>query len=473
MSRPVDDRKKALWAGRFQEEVDRDVQQFTRSVDLDRRLAPYDLAGTRVHVRMLSRQGILSASDLQRILKALDQIDEEIQRNEFPWRDELEDVHMNIEARLHELCGDAGRSVHAGRSRNDQVAVDLKLFCLEAASEWSRLAHRLQAALVERAEPLVEQVFPGWTHLQAAQPLSWAHYLLAWVEMMERDRERIAAYLKIHSVSPLGAGALAGSTLALDPEKVAEELGFQRAFRNSYDVVGDRDFALELSQIAVQIMLHLSRFSEDLIYLSSTAVGWIELPDSLCTGSSMMPQKKNPDVLELVRGKTASVIGHNAALTTLLKGIPTSYHRDLQQDKSHLFPTVDAVASSLAIFHAAVRGFRIDAKAVEADLQRGHLTATDLAEYLVSVGVPFREAHEKVGKLVGLAIARDVGLAELTVDEIRSVEPRCREDVISVLDPQGSLQRRKHAGAAGILPVRRQLEFWRRRLDGEGGEEKG
>lgn len=472
MSKPADDRKKALWAGRFQEEVDRDVQQFTRSVDLDRRLAHHDLAGTRVHIRMLSRQGILPPADLQRMLNALDLIDEEIRVGEFPWRDELEDVHMNIEARLHELCGDAGRSVHAGRSRNDQIALDLKLFCQEAASEWSRLAHRLQASLVRRAEPLTEQVFPGWTHMQAAQPLSWAHYLLAWVEMMERDCERIASYQKIHSVSPLGAGALAGSTLDLDPETVAEELGFQRAFRNSYDVVGDRDFVLELSQIAVQIMLHLSRFSEDMIYFSSTAVGWIELPDSLCTGSSMMPQKKNPDVLELVRGKAASVIGHNAALTTLLKGMPTSYHRDLQQDKSHLFPIVDTVASSLAMIHRAVGEFRIDEKAVESDLKRGHLAATDMAEYLVSVGVPFREAHEKVGKMVRLAIARDVGLAELTLDEIRSVEPRCREDALSVLVPQTSLQRRIHAGATGVLPVRRQLEFWRERLDGEGGEEK-
>ncbi len=457
------------WGGRFQSETDPLVRRYTGSLHLDRRLAAYDIRGSRAHVRMLACQGIIQSEEAERIEKGLDQIETEISGGTFPYRDELEDIHMNVERRLQEIVGPVGGKVHTGRSRNDQVALDLKLFCLEIARDWQVQIRAVQRTLVERADQLQTQLYPAWTHLQAAQPVSWAHYLLAFVEMFYRDDRRLASYLDLHDVSPLGAGALAGSTLPLDPEQTAHSLGFKQAFRNSYDVVGDRDFILELLQIASQIMIHASRLAEDFVYMSSTAVGWIELPDALCTGSSMMPQKKNPDVMELARGKTATVLGHATGLAALLKGLPSSYNRDLQQDKEHLFPTVTITGETLELLPLVVGGFRIRTDRVDALLREGFLMATDLAEYLVRRGVPFRTAHQKVGQLVATCVSEGIRLDELPIDRIRSLIPECSDDVGSVLIPAGVLEHRRHPGSTGIDSIKGQLDFWKRQLEGENG----
>jgi len=455
------------WGGRFQSETDPLVRRYTGSLHLDRRLAVYDIRGSRAHVRMLAEQGILQSEEAECIEKGLDQVEAEISAGTFPYRDELEDIHMNIERRLQEIVGPVGGKVHTGRSRNDQVALDLKLFCLEVASDWRAKIRVAQRSFVDRADGLQAELYPGWTHMQAAQPVSWAHYLLSFVEMFDRDERRLASYLDLHDVSPLGAGALAGSTLPLAPEKTARSLGFKQPFRNSYDVVGDRDFILELLQIASQIMIHASRLAEDFVYMSSTAVGWIELPDALCTGSSMMPQKKNPDVMELARGKTASVLGHAAGLAALLKGLPSSYNRDLQQDKEHLFPVVAVTTDTLDVLPLVVGGFQIHRERVEPLLREGFLMATDLAEYLVRRGMPFRQAHEKVGQLVAICVSEGRRLDELPVERIKSLIPECGEDVTAVLVPAGVLEHRRHAGSTGLESIKGQLDYWKSRLHGQ------
>ncbi len=459
------------WGGRFQSETDPLVRRYTGSLHLDRRLATYDIKGSRAHVRMLACQGIIQSEEAERIEKGLDEIEIEIKAGTFPYRDELEDIHMNIESRLQEIVGPVGGKVHTGRSRNDQVALDLKLFCLEVARDWQVQIRAVQRSLVKRADELQTELYPAWTHLQAAQPVSWAHYLLAFVEMFYRDDRRLASYLDLHDVSPLGAGALAGSTLPLDPEQTARTLGFKQAFRNSYDVVGDRDFVLEVLQIASQIMIHASRLAEDFVYMSSTAVGWIELPDALCTGSSMMPQKKNPDVMELARGKTATVLGHATGLAALLKGLPSSYNRDLQQDKEHLFPVVTIAGETLEILPLVVGGFKIRTDRVDPLLREGFLMATDLAEYLVRRGLPFRTAHQKVGQLVAACVSEGIRLDELPIERIRSLIPECGDDVGSVLVPAGVLEHRRHPGSTGIESIKGQLDFWKSRLQSESSDE--
>jgi len=458
---------KKPWGGRFKSALDPLVRQYTASLHLDRRLAPYDLRGSRAHVAMLTKQGILSGKEADRILAGLGVIEKEIENGKFPFREDLEDIHMNIETRLQELIGEAGKKIHTGRSRNDQVALDLKLFCLDVARDWQGNLLELQTSLRDRARQAGSELFPGWTHLQAAQPIGWAHYLMAFMEMFCRDYSRLDFYAELHSVCPLGAGALSGSTLPLDPEESARQLHFKSSFRNSYDVVGDRDFILEILQIASQSMLHASRLAEDFIYMSSTPVGWIELPDSLCTGSSMMPQKKNPDVLELTRGKTALVLGHASGLATLLKGLPSSYNRDLQQDKEHLFQAVATTTETLGILPLVIGGFQIRTERTAAGLKQGFLMATDLAEYLVRRGVPFRSAHEKVGRLVGYCLAEGVGLEGLSVTTIKEMIPECDEDVSEVLSPEGTLSRRTHKGSAGLQSIKEQLAFWDQWIDTE------
>ena len=455
---------KKPWNGRFKADLDLKVQKFTRSLNLDRRLASYDIRGSRAHVRMLAARGIITQQDEESILKGLLQIEQEIKSNEFPYRDELEDIHMNIEYRLQEIVGEAGGRIHTGRSRNDQVALDLKMFCLEMAMTWRGQIGELQRVFLERAQELKGDLFPGWTHLQAAQPVSWGHYMLAFCEMLERDDRRLASYQQLHSYSPLGAGALAGSTLSLDTERTAQELGFSSAFNNSYDVVGDRDFILELLQIASQVMLHLSRFAEDFIYLSSTPVGWIELPDSLCTGSSMMPQKKNPDLLELARGKTASVLGHTSAITSLLKGLPTSYHRDLQQDKEHLFSAVDTVEDTLEIIPLVVSHFKVNKERVEQALRQGFLMATDLAEYLVTRDVPFREAHQRVGKLVAYCLDQGLTLDQVPLEKLQKFAPECGPEVSEVLRFESFQKRRWHKGSPGLVSIEEQISRWKKKI---------
>ena len=466
----ADEKTKKPWGGRFKVGLDPLVQKYTRSLDVDRRLASFDIRGSRAHVRMLAAQGIINSGDEQHILRGLSQIEEEIASSQFVYRDELEDIHMNIEYRLQEIIGETGSRIHAGRSRNDQVALDLKLFCLETSVQWRSQIVEFQQAFVSRAEDLKKELFPGWTHLQAAQPLSWAQYLLAFCEMLARDFRRLDFYQQLHSCSPLGAGALAGSTLPLEPERTARELGFSSSFGNSYDVVGDRDFVLELLQVATQLMLHVSRLAEDFIYLSSTPVGWIELPDALCTGSSMMPQKKNPDVLELARGKTASVLGHTAAIGSLIKGIPTSYHRDLQQDKEHLFAVVDLVSETLGILPVVVLRFKVNRERTQQALQEGFLMATDLAEYLVARGVPFRVAHEQVGKLVSHCLDRGVSMGELSLETIQKFAPQVGPEVREVLKPESLLRRRWHKGSTGLVAVEQQIDHWNEWIEGRGQE---
>jgi argininosuccinate lyase len=455
---------KKPWVGRFKADLDLTVQKYTRSLHLDRRLASYDIRGSRAHVRMLSSRGIITQQDEESILKGLKQIEQEIKSEEFPYRDELEDIHMNIEYRLQEIVGEAGGRIHTGRSRNDQVALDLKMFCLETAMTWRSQIRELQGALLKRAQELKSDLFPGWTHLQAAQPISWGHYMLAFCEMLDRDDHRLTSFQQLHSRSPLGAGALAGSTLPLEPERTAQELGFSSSFNNSYDVVGDRDFILELLQIASQVMLHLSRFAEDFIYLSSTPVGWVELPDFLCTGSSMMPQKKNPDLLELTRGKTASVLGHTSAITSLLKGLPTSYHRDLQQDKEHLFSAVDTVADTLDIIPLVVSDFEVNQKRVEKALKQGFLMATDLAEYLVTRDVPFREAHQRVGKLVAYCLDEGLTLDQVPLEKLKQFAPECGPEVSEVLRSESFLKRRWHKGSPGLVSIEEQIARWSEKI---------
>ncbi len=450
------------WSGRFRGKVDPLVKRYTSSLHIDRRLALEDLAGSRAHVRMLARRGILSDADRDRILAGLDQIQAEIADGTFPYREELEDIHMNIEVRLQELVGEAGARLHTGRSRNDQVTLDVRLFCLKTAALWQKDLVEAVEAVCRRAAAVVDELFPGWTHLQAAQPLSWAHYLLGFAEMWGRDHSRLESFRSRHSVSPLGAGALSGSSLPLDPESTARELGFESTFTNSYDVVGDRDTVLELCQIGSTIMLHLSRLAEDFIYLASTPVGWIELPDALCTGSSMMPQKKNPDLLELMRGKTASVLGHCTAVAALLKGLPTSYHRDLQQDKEHLFAVCDIVADSLEVARVLFDGVQIRSDRSRAALDRGFLMATELAEYLVGRGVPFRVAHRKVGELVRHCVDAGIELHEAPDEDVRRLVPEAGEDLRQVLQPEAALERRTHRGSTGRRAVLQQLENWQR-----------
>ena len=459
-----DKKMKKPWVGRFKADLDVTVQQYTRSLHLDRRLASYDIQGSRAHVRMLAARGIITQQDEESILKGLHQIEQEIKSEDFPYREELEDIHMNIEYRLQEIIGEAGGRIHTGRSRNDQVALDLKMFCLETAMTWRSQVRELQGVLLERAQELKTDLYPGWTHLQAAQPISWGHYMLAFCEMLERDYHRLMSYQQLHSYSPLGAGALAGSTLPLEPERTAQELGFSSTFNNSYDVVGDRDFILELLQIASQAMLHLSRFAEDFIYLSSTPVGWIELPDYLCTGSSMMPQKKNPDLLELTRGKTASVLGHASAIASLIKGLPTSYHRDLQQDKEHLFSAVDMVAGTLDVIPLVVSDFKVNQKRVEKALRQGFLMATDLAEYLVTREVPFREAHQRVGKLVAYCVDEGLTLEQVPLEKLQEFAPECGPEVSEVLRFESFLKRRWHKGSPGLVSIEGQIAEWHKKI---------
>ena len=454
---------RALWAGRLSE-TDPLVRKYTCSLDTDRKLALYDIRGSRAHVAMLRKCGHLSEGETDLILEGLDKIEGEIREGSFQFREELEDIHMNIESRLGELTGAAGGKLHTARSRNDQVQLDSRLYMLDAAGLWQSLLVNMIRVLVDKAEHHQKDLFPAWTHMQSAQPMSWGHYFLGLTEMLYRDFRRLEYFIELHDYSPLGAGALSGTSLAVDPDFTAHELGFSRSFSNSYDVVGERDAFLEMLQIATQIMIHLSRFSEDWIYMASTAVSWIELPDEVCTGSSMMPQKKNPDLLELTRGKAATVIGHASAAAVLLKGLPTSYHRDLQQDKAHLFEAAEIVEEALQVMAVAAEGMKPDTAATRNSLEDGFMMATELAEYFVSLGIPFRRAHNLVGKLVKHCAANDCRLEDLPLEVIQEQVPECGNDVYSRLVPEIVLERTA-PGSTGLESISKQLDCWRMRLD--------
>ena len=440
------------WSGRFSEPVDDLVKRFTASVGFDQRLAEFDIQGSVAHARMLHAVGILTAADLEAIEKGLAAIGDEIRAGTFPWSVDLEDVHLNIEHRLTDMVGDAGKRLHTGRSRNDQVATDVRLYLRAAIDHLQTLIKGLQRALLDLAENHTATVMPGFTHLQVAQPVSFAHHLLAYFEMLSRDTQRFADCRKRVNRLPLGAAALAGTSFPIDRQMVAKELGFDGVCENSLDAVSDRDFAIEFVAASALTMTHLSRFSEELILWMSPRFGFIDIADRYCTGSSIMPQKKNPDVAELVRGKTGRVNGHLVALLTLMKGQPLAYNKDNQEDKEPLLDTVDTLTMSLAVFTGMVGGITVNVEAMRAAAREGYATATDLADYLVKKGLPFREAHEAVAQAVRFAEMRGCDLAELSLDDLRQFSKLITADAFDALTLEGSMNSRSHIG--GTAPAR-------------------
>src|SRR6187551_1500570 len=433
------DKKTEAWSALFSEPMNELVRRYTSSVAFDRRLWRADIAGSLAHATMLAAQGVISAADLGAIKTGLATIAAEIESGDFKWRAELEDVHLNIEARLVQLAGDAGKRLHTGRSRNDQVATDVRLWLRDEITGIGSLLATLQRALVELAEKHTETILPGFTHLQVAQPVSFAHHLLAYVEMFARDAERMGEVRARTNRLPLGAAALAGTSFPLDREAVAKALRMDGVCQNSIDAVSDRDFAIEFTSAASLAMLHVSRLSEEIVIWMSQSFGFIELADRFCTGSSIMPQKKNPDVAELARGKTGRVVGHLMALLTLMKGQPLAYNKDNQEDKEPLFDTVDTLKDTLRIFCELVPGIVVKAEAMERAARRGYATATDLADYLVKKGVPFRDAHELVARAVRAAIEQGADLAELPLAVLQGFHPAIGADVQAVLTLRGSL----------------------------------
>jgi argininosuccinate lyase len=458
------DKKSHGWSALFSEPMDALVQRYTASVGFDRRMWRADIAGSLAHARMLAAQRVIGAQDLADIERGLAQVTLEIEQGRFEWKLELEDVHLNIEARLTQLVGDAGKRLHTGRSRNDQVATDLRLWLRDEIDALAPLLAQMQRALLDVAAAHTETVMPGFTHLQVAQPVSFAHHLLAYVEMFARDGERLADVRKRTNRLPLGAAALAGTSYPLDRDAVARELGFEALSENSLDAVSDRDFAIEFAAFASIAMVHVSRLAEEIVLWMSQNFGFIDLADRYCTGSSIMPQKRNPDVAELARGKSGRVIGHLMGLLTLMKGQPLTYNKDNQEDKEPLFDSVDTLNDTLRVMAEMVGGLRVKPDAMRAAAARGHATATDLADHLAKNGVPFRDAHEVVAKAVKLAIERGVDLAELAADELRALHPALDGDARAVLTLQGSLQSRATRGGTAPARVREQIERHRQRL---------
>ena len=456
--------KSSAWSGRFDEPVADFVLRYTASVGFDQRLAFVDIQGSLAHASMLARAGIITAADLADIERGLAQIHGEIERGAFDWRLELEDVHLNIEKRLTDLVGDAGKRLHTGRSRNDQVATDIRLWLRGELDGIVGLLKRVQAALVEQAGRHATTVMPGFTHLQVAQPVTFGHHLLAYVEMFERDRERFVDARRRINRLPLGAAALAGTTFPIDREFVAQRLGFAGVAANSLDAVSDRDFAVEFCAAAAMAMMHVSRLSEELVLWMSPRFGFVRLPDRFTTGSSIMPQKKNPDVAELARGKTGRVYGSLTALLTLMKGQPLAYNKDNQEDKEPLFDTVDTLADTLRAYAEMLPGLEVNAEAMEQAANEGFATATDLADYLVRKGMPFRDAHEAVARIVRLAVERGCTLDALPLADLQRLAPAVTDDVRPVLTTAGSLAARDHVGGTAPRQVLAQVAQWRARL---------
>jgi len=444
----------SAWSGRFSEPVAERVQRYTASVGFDKRLAMQDIRGSLAHARMLRGVGVLSVPDLRAIERGFSVIAREIQSSHFVWSIDAEDVHMNIERRLTALIGDAGKRLHTARSRNDQVATDVRLWLRDEIDAIADLLAGLQQSLLDTAERHAATVMPGYTHLQVAQPVTFGHHLLAYFEMFERDRQRLSECRRRVNVLPLGAAALAGTTFPIDREQVARELGFDSVARNSLDAVSDRDFAIEFCAFASIVMVHLSRLCEELVLWMNPRLGFVSLPDRFCTGSSIMPQKKNPDVPELARGKAGRVIGHLVGLLMLMKSQPLAYNKDNQEDKEPLFDSVDTLKDTLAIFAELVPGITPRPDAMRRAASEGHATATDLADYLVKMGLPFRDAHEVVARAVRYAEARGRNLSELTPAELRRFSPRIGTDVARALSLDGSVAARRHTGGTAPTQVR-------------------
>ena len=452
------------WAGRFTEPTDAFVEAFTASIGFDQRLYRHDIVGSRAHAQMLAHIGVLTEAECQQILQGLDQVQAEIESGQLQWSVALEDVHMNIEARLTALIGDAGKKLHTGRSRNDQVATDIRLYLRDEIDAIQAELKRLQVALIDLAEREFDAIMPGFTHLQVAQPVTFGHHMLAWFEMLVRDAQRLVDCRKRVNVMPLGSAALAGTSYPIDREYTAKLLGFDSVTENSLDAVSDRDFAIEFCAAAALIMTHLSRFSEELILWASAQFNFVDIPDAFCTGSSIMPQKKNPDVPELVRGKTGRVNGHLVSLLTLMKGQPLAYNKDNQEDKEPLFDVIDTLRGSFKVYADMMAALTIKRDNMERAALQGFSTATDLADYLVRNGVPFRDAHEVVGKAVRLGVDTSRDLAEMTLAELQQFSDAIGDDVFDVLTLQGSVAARDHIGGTAPSQVKAAAARARTRL---------
>jgi len=455
---------KKPWAGRFKGKTSKIAEQFTESISFDNRLWRYDIEGSIAHAKMLGKQGIINKEDSEKIVKGLKEIAGEIESGKFRFKKELEDIHMNIEAILIRKIGEVGGKLHTARSRNDQVALDLRLYLREETGTIISLIKKFQRTLLDIAKKYLNALMPGYTHLQRAQPVLLSHHILAYVEMLQRDKERFQDTFKRINTLPLGASAIGGTAFPIDRTYIAKLLGFDDISRNSIDAVSDRDFAIEfLSDVAILIM-HLSRIAEELILWSTEEFRFIELPEAFTTGSSAMPQKKNPDVAELIRGKTGRIYGNLLALLTVMKGLPLSYNRDLQEDKLPLFDTVDTVKSCLHVLNEMFMGIKLNIKRMYETASEGYSTATDMAEYLVKKGLPFRKAHEVTGRIVLYCIRRNKKLDELTLMELNKFSPSISEDIYSFLRPEESVKRKKSLGSTSPKEVKRQIRNFMRRL---------
>ena len=453
------------WSGRFSEPVAELVKRFTASVGFDRRLAAFDIDGSLAHAKMLRAADILSAADLTAIEQGLAQIRAEISAGTFAWSVDLEDVHMNIESRLTALAGDAGKRLHTARSRNDQVATDVRLYLRTEIDDILALIRAAQRALLDLADRHTDTIMPGFTHMQVAQPVSYAHHLMAYFEMLNRDAQRLIDCRKRVNRLPLGSAALAGTTFPIDRLMVAKELGFDGVCENSLDAVSDRDFAIEFCAAGALVMTHLSRFCEEIVIWMNPRFAFVNLADRFCTGSSIMPQKKNPDVPELIRGKTGRVNGHLVALLTLMKGQPLAYNKDNQEDKEPLFDTVDTLTASLRVFAEMLPGITVNADAMRNAALEGYATATDLADYLVKKGLPFREAHEAVAKVVRFAEQRGCDLADLELSDLQQFSTLVTADVFDSLTLEGALKARSHPGGTAPERVKAAIAKGRKALD--------
>jgi argininosuccinate lyase len=453
-----------LWRGRFSEPTDAFVEEFTASIQFDWRLYPYDIEGSIAHARMLAQVGVLTQGECTEIVHGLEGIKLDIERGDFAWSITFEDVHMNIEARLIDRIGETGKKLHTGRSRNDQVATDMRLYLRDQIDTLGSQLERLMEALIDLAEREADTIMPGFTHLQMAQPVVFGHHMLAWFEMLYRDRARLCDCRRRVNVLPLGAAALAGTSFPIDREYTARLLGFEACAENSMDAVSDRDFVIEFGACAALIMSHLSRWSEELVLWSSPQFDFIELGDAFCTGSSIMPQKKNPDVPELVRGKTGRIYGHLLAVLTLMKAQPLTYNKDNQEDKEPLFDTVDTLKACLRAYTDMIPALQIKRDKLRQAAGRGFMTATDLADYLVRKGVPFRNAHASVGRAVRQALEQGKELAQLSLKELQGVSPAIENDVFEVLSLEGSINSRNHIGGTAPAQVRAAAKRARERL---------
>lgn len=452
------------WGGRFSEPTDAFVERFTASVNFDKRLYHHDINGSIAHATMLGDVGILSLQEVQDIIDGLEAIREEIVQGRFQWSVSLEDVHMNIESALTARIGNTGKKLHTGRSRNDQVATDIRLYVRDEIDALLVTLQRLQVALLDLAEREADTIMPGFTHLQTAQPITFGHHMMAWFEMLERDYGRLQDCRARMNYSPLGAAALAGTSYPIAREQTAALLGFDGPTRNSLDSVSDRDFAIELAAAGSLIMTHLSRFSEELVLWTSSQFDFIDLPDRFCTGSSIMPQKKNPDVPELVRGKTGRVNGHLVCLLTLMKSQPLAYNKDNQEDKEPLFDLIDTLRDCLKAYADMVPAIKPKKDSMYQAAKKGYATATDLADYLVRKGIAFRDAHEIVGKSVAYGIAQKKDLSEFSLTELQQFSPQIADDVFKVLTLEGSVEARKHIGGTAPVQVRAAVAHYRAKL---------